>query len=120
MSVNRLKKIILKNNVKKANKYVGSGDLSEKNKISDTYNYSIINQKNKTKENQTSQTNNVMENVIKEENEENDLDKELYLLKSEYETEKIKIIEKLKIMNNELTEKNRELKLLSKDNYRLP
>ena len=114
MSVNRLKKIILKTNVKKENKYVGSGDLAEKNQISDTYAYSINNQKNKSKE-----TNNIIENNVVAENEEINLDKELYLLKSEYETEKSNNIDKIRIMNNEIKEKNKELKLLSKDNLRL-
>ena len=114
MSVNRLKKIILKTNVKKENKYVGSGDLAEKNQISDTYAYSINNQKNKSKE-----TNNIIKNNVEAENEEINLDKELYLLKSEYETEKSNNIDKIRIMNNEIKEKNKELKLLSKDNLRL-
>ena len=114
MSVNRLKKIILKTNVKKENKYAGSGDLSEKTQISDTYAYSINNQKNKSKE-----TNNIIENNVEAENEEINLDKELYLLKSEYETEKSNNIDKIRIMNNKIKEKNKELKLLSKDNLRL-
>lgn len=119
MSVNRLKKIILKTNVKKENKYVGSGALKEKNQISDTYAYSINNQKNKSKVNQSKETNNIIENNIETENEEKDLDRELYLLKSKYETEKSNNIDKIRIINNEIKEKNRELKLLSKDNFRL-
>ena len=122
MSVNRLKKIIIKKNVKTENKYIETDESTNKNVISETYNYSI-NNKNKKKqnsgENQDKKYQNLTENIIEEKKDLNELNKELYFLKNEYESEKIKSVENIKEINNKLDETNKELQSASKENYQL-
>ena len=122
MSVNRLKKIIIKKNVKTENKYIETDESTNKNVISETYNYSI-NNKNKKKqnsrENQDKKYQNLTENIIEEKKDLNELNKELYFLKNEYESEKVKSVENIKEINNKLDETNKELQSASKENYQL-
>ena len=122
MSVNRLKKIIIKRNVKTENKYIETGESNNKNVISETYNYTINNQnkkKQKTGENQEKKFENLTGNKTKEKNDPNELNKELYFLKNEYESEKVKSVEDIKEINDKLSETNKELQSVSKENYQL-
>ena len=122
MSVNRLKKIIIKRNVKTENKYIETGESNNKNVISETYNYTINNQnkkKQKTGENQEKKFENLTGNKTEEKNDPNELNKELYFLKNEYESEKVKSVEDIKEINDKLSETNKELQSVSKENYQL-
>ena len=76
MSVNRLKKIIIKRNVKTENKYIETGESNNKNVISETYNYTINNQnkkKQKTGENKEKKFENLTGNKTEEKNDPNEL-----------------------------------------------
>jgi hypothetical protein len=48
-----------------------------------------------------------------------DMNKELNSLKYQYVSEKSNTVEKMKLINDELNEKSGELKLLTKDNFKL-
>ena len=119
MSVNRLKKIIIKKNVPKENKYVGNDEPNKKTQISETYNYTINNQKTKNGENQEKNNESLTENIIETNKNINELNNELNYLKNEYESEKIKTVENLQIINNKLSETNKKFKLTSNQNYQL-
>ena len=105
MSVNKNKRIILKSNLKTGKKYVGRGDQTEENVISEYFNNAIENQNGKA-------------NVIEQKNI-NEMNNELNSLKTKYKFEKIETAEKLNIINNELSEKNKLLKIIANDNYKL-
>ena len=122
MSVNRLKKIIIKRNVKTENKYIETGESNNKNIISETYNYTINNQnkkKQKLGEKQEKKFENLTGNKTEEKNDPSELNKELYFLKNEYESEKVKSVEDIKEINDKLSETNKELQSVSKENYQL-
>ena len=119
MSVNRLKKIIIKKNVKTEDKYIETCEPTNKNVISETYNYTINKQNKKKGENGEKNNKYLTENRNGVKNVLNELIKELYLLKNEYELEKAKTMESLKVLNDKLSEIDKQLKFSSKQNYQL-
>ena len=119
MSVNRLKKIIIKKNVKTEDKYIETCEPTNKNVISETYNYTINKQNKKKGENGEKNNKYLTENRNGVKNDLNELIKELYLLKNEYELEKAKTMESLKVLNDKLSETDKQLKFSSKQNYQL-
>ena len=112
MSVNKNKRIVLKSNLKSGKNYVERGDQTEENVIS----VSIMGDKGNQKENTNlsggGQNLNELKNL-------EDMNKELNSLKYQYEFEKSNTVEKMKLINDELNEKSGELKLLTKDNFKL-
>ena len=112
MSVNKSKRIVLKSNLKSGKNYVERGDQTEENVIS----VSIMGDKGNQKENTNLSNNGQNLNELKNLE---DMNKELNSLKYQYEFEKSNTVEKMKLINDELNEKSGELKLLTKDNFKL-
>lgn len=112
MSVNKNKRIVLKSNLKSGKNYVERGDQTEENVIS----VSIMGDKGNQKENTNLSNNGQNLNELKNLE---DMNKELNSLKYQYESEKSNTVEKMKLINDELNEKSGELKLLTKDNFKL-
>ena len=112
MSVNKNKRIVLKSNLKSGKNYVERGNQTEENVIS----VSIMGDKGNQKENTNlsggGQNLNELKNL-------EDMNKLLNSLKYQYESEKLNTVEKMKLINGELNEKSGELKLLTKDNFKL-
>ena len=108
MSVNKNKRIILKSNLKSGKNYAERGDQTEENIIS----LAIMNN------NGNSNTTNSGQNLKEFKNLE-DMNNELNSLKYQYESEKLDTTKKIKIYNEELNEKSRQLKYLTKDNFKL-
>lgn len=119
MSSNKKKKIILKTNKKTENKYTGTDDQIKENVISETFTNSNVNQKGKQKANKSNETAKLNQNLTEQKKDIKELTKELNSLKSKLESERIESMESLQIINNELDEKNRQLKLLTNNNYKL-
>lgn len=119
MSSNKKKKIILKTNKKTENKYTGTDDQIKENVISETFTNSNVNQKGKQKANKSNETAILNQNLTEQKKDIKELTKELNSLKSKLESERIESMESLQIINNELDEKNRQLKLLTNNNYKL-
>lgn len=119
MSNNKTKKIVLKTYKKTANKYLGTDDQIEEKVISEN----IINSSKKKKDNKNTnqiiQTNNLNKNLTEQTEEETELLEELNSLKTKYESEKLETMQNVQIINNEIIEKNRQLKFLTKENYKL-
>ena len=118
MSVNKNKKIILKTHKKTENKYTGIGDQIEENVISGSIKGTNNNKNQNSNINQNKESSN-LSNVKDEQKDINKLSEELDFLKSEYESQKAEITDEIKVINNEILEKNYQLKILSKDNYKL-
>ena len=118
MSVNKNKKIILKTHKKTENKYTGIGDQIEENVISGSIKGTNNNKNQNSNINQNKEPSN-LSNVKDEQKDINKLSEELDFLKSEYESQKAEITDEIKVINNEILEKNYQLKILSKDNYKL-
>ena len=108
MSVNKNKRIILKSNLKSGKNDAERGDQTEENIIS----LAIMNN------NGNSNTTNSGQNLKEFKNLE-DMNNELNSLKYKYESEKLDTTKKIKIYNEELNEKSRQLKYLTKDNFKL-
>ena len=113
MSVNKTKKIILKSYKKTTNKYIGTDDQIEEKIILDNNKGNL----DKQKVNQISEA--IDLNLIGQKKDMNDLIEKLNLLKSEYESEKIEGMENVKMLNNQINEKNKELKIITKENMKL-
>ena len=118
MSVNKTKKIILKTHKKTENKYTGIGDQIEENVISGSIKGTNNNKNQNSNINQNKESSN-LSNVKDDQKDINKLSEELDFLKSEYESQKAEITDEIKVINNEILEKNYQLKILSKDNYKL-
>ena len=118
MSVNRTKKIILKTRRQKEDKYVGDGREIKQNVISETF-LGNTNENNKNKKIQNNEEEQLKNNWDDIEKSEMDLERELALWKSKLEAEKIKSAENINLINNELKEKNRKLKIVTTNNYKL-
>ena len=118
MSVNRTKKIILKTRRQKEDKYVGDGREIKQNVISETF-LGNTNENNKNKKIQNNEEEQLKNNWDDIEKSEMDLERELALWKSKLEAEKIKSAENINLINNEIKEKNRKLKIVTTNNYKL-
>ena len=118
MSVNKNKKIILKTHKKTENKYTGIGDQIEENVISGSIKGTNNNKNQNSNINKNKESSN-LSNVKDDQKDINKLSEELDFLKSEYESQKAEITDEIKVINNEILEKNYQLKILSKDNYKL-
>ena len=115
MSVNRTKKIILKTRRQKEDKYVGDGREIKQNVISETF-LGNTNENNKNKKIQNKEEEQLKNNWDDIEKSEMDLERELALWKSKLEAEKIKSAENINLINNEIKEKNRKLKIVTTNN----
>ena len=120
MSVNKRKQIILKNKLKTQDKYAGTGNQTEENVISEVFKCTANDQVSKPKVNTFNTEHKSLEQqVFGNNNIIDELQQELISLKVEYESEKLKSVEQLREVKNELEEKNKISKVLMKDNYKL-
>ena len=118
MSVNKNKKIILKSYKKSENKYTGMGDQIEENVISGSIKGTANNKNENSNINHNKEPINLSDVNLEQKNI-NELNEELNSLKYEFESQQNQTQEKIKEINNEIIEKNEQLKSLSKDNYKL-